>query len=119
MHGKRGAAKGVALAKQKTSPKKVLEKLPDNPTSDELRDAAVHISLADLEERVADVRDSWETESLFEDAFEELVNDDASASVSGKLMCCFSCRPSSLSMSSLADSCFLLRRCQCRHQRCQ
>ena len=87
MNGKRGAAKGVTLAKRKTSPGKAPEKLSDNPTSDELRDAAVHISLADLEERVADVRDSWETESLFEDVFEELVNDDASASVSGESSC--------------------------------
>lgn len=85
MQRKRGAAKGVALARRKASSNKATEKLPDNPTPDELRDAAVTISLTDLEERVADVRDSWETESLFEDVFEELVNDSASASTSGRM----------------------------------
>jgi NAD-dependent histone deacetylase SIR2 len=86
MQGKRGAAKGVTLPRRKDSPSKTVEKLPDNPTPDELRDAAVTISLADLEGRVADVRDSWETESLFEDTFEELINDETSASASGECL---------------------------------
>lgn len=67
----RGAAKGVSLSRRKAQTN-AFEKLPNNPTPDELKDAAVNVSLAELEERVADVRDSWETDSLFEDAFEEL-----------------------------------------------
>ncbi|KAF4124369.1 NAD+-dependent protein deacetylase SIR2 [Geosmithia morbida] len=77
----RGAAKGVHLASGKSSADKAVEEVPENATPDQLRDAAVTVSLTDLEERVADVRDSWETESLFEDVFEEL-NADSSASTS-------------------------------------
>ncbi|KFH45897.1 NAD-dependent protein deacetylase-like protein [Hapsidospora chrysogenum ATCC 11550] len=88
LQGKRGASKGVTLAPRTDSPSKTVEKLPDNPTPDELRDAAVTISLADLEERVADVRDSWETESLFEDTFEVLISDETSASASGRASVC-------------------------------
>jgi NAD-dependent histone deacetylase SIR2 len=51
------------------------EQLPDNPTAADFKDAEVNVSLAELEDRVADVRDSWETDSLFEDAFEDLTAD--------------------------------------------
>ncbi|POR34441.1 NAD-dependent protein deacetylase hst1 [Tolypocladium paradoxum] len=67
------AGKGVALPRPKANAD-ALEKLPDNPTLAEIKNAAVNVSLAELEERVNDVRDSWETDSLFEDAFEELSN---------------------------------------------
>ena len=78
MNRKRGtaAAKGVTLTKHNISTNNVVEKLPENPTPEQLNEAAVTISLADLEERVADVRDSWETESLFEDVFEDLSNNN-------------------------------------------
>lgn len=68
---KRGAAKGVSLSRRKAKGD-AFEKLPTDASVAELKAAAVHVSLADLEDRVADVRDSWETDSLFEDAFEEL-----------------------------------------------
>lgn len=71
MNQKRGAAKGVSLPKRKAQAN-AYEKLGDSPTVDEMKNAAVNVALAELEERVADVRDSWETDSLFEDAFEEL-----------------------------------------------
>lgn len=71
MNTKRGAAKGVSLAKRKAQAN-AFDKLSENPTEAELKNAAANVALAELEERVADVRDSWETESLFEDAFEEL-----------------------------------------------
>lgn len=82
MNTKRGAAKGVSLAKRKAQAN-AFDKLSENPTEAELKNAAANVALAELEERVADVRDSWETDSLFEDAFEELTadppngNDDA------------------------------------------
>jgi hypothetical protein len=68
---KGAAAKGVSLPRRKAKPN-ALEKLPPDASVDELKTAAVHVSLTELEDRVADVRDSWETDSLFEDAFEEL-----------------------------------------------
>lgn len=72
MNNKRaGAPSGVALP---TGAQTLEKPLPDNATPDELKDAAINITVTDLEERVASTRDSWETESLFEDAFEELVN---------------------------------------------
>lgn len=71
MNPKRGAAKGVSLPKRKAEAD-AFDKLSDNPTEAEMKTAAVNVALAELEERVADVRDSWETDSLFEDAFEEL-----------------------------------------------
>lgn len=72
MNGKkRGGAKTVSLSRRKAQPD-AFEKLSDNPTPSELKSAAVNVALAELEDRVADVRESWETDSLFEDAFEEL-----------------------------------------------
>jgi NAD-dependent histone deacetylase SIR2 len=72
MNNKRpGAPAGVSLPPSNAT----LEKpLPDNATPDELKDAAINITVADLEERVASTRDSWETESLFEDVLDELAN---------------------------------------------
>ncbi|PNY25465.1 NAD-dependent protein deacetylase hst1 [Tolypocladium capitatum] len=67
------AGKTVAPPRRKANAD-ALEKLSDNPTLAEIKSAAVNVSLAELEERVNDVRDSWETDSLFEDAFEELSN---------------------------------------------
>ncbi|KAK5987838.1 NAD-dependent protein deacetylase hst1 [Cladobotryum mycophilum] len=72
---KRTAGKGVTLTKRKAQAD-AFDHLPDNPTPEELKEAAVNVSLAELEERVADVRDSWETDSLFEDAIEELTEDN-------------------------------------------
>lgn len=68
---KRPTTKGVSLTRQKVK-SDALEKSPDDASSDDVKTAAVNVSLAELEDRVADVRDSWETDSLFEDAFEEL-----------------------------------------------
>lgn len=69
---KRGAAaKGVTLSRRKAKAN-ALEKLPDGATVDQIKAASAHVSLAELEDRVADTRESWETDSLFEDAFEEL-----------------------------------------------
>ena len=63
--------KAPALAKHKVDAN-AFEKLPADPTAQELRSAAINVSLADLEDRVADVRDSWETDSLFEDVIDGL-----------------------------------------------
>lgn len=68
---KRPTTKGVSLTRQKVK-SDALEKSSDDASSDDVKTAAVNVSLAELEDRVADVRDSWETDSLFEDAFEEL-----------------------------------------------
>lgn len=77
MNTKRGASKAVSFSKRK--PKAItnanlraLDKLGTKPTATQLKNAADNVALTELEERVADVRDSWETDSLFEDAFEEL-----------------------------------------------
>lgn len=65
----------MALAKRSQAQADALDRLPENPTLEEIKEAAVNVSLAELEERVADVRDSWETDSLFEDALEELTDE--------------------------------------------
>jgi hypothetical protein len=83
MNTKRGAAKGVSLAKRKANVN-AFDKLGDNPTEQQLKEAAATVALAELEERVADVRDSWETDSLFEDVFEDLANNPAAAKKSGE-----------------------------------
>lgn len=67
--------KGVALAKRSQARLDALDHLPENATIEEIKEASVNVSLAELEERVADVRDSWETDSLFEDALEELTEE--------------------------------------------
>lgn len=73
---KRAAAgKGVSLAKRKAETN-AFEKLPQNPTPAELKEAEVNESLAELEDRVTDVRESWETDSLFEDALDDLTEED-------------------------------------------
>ncbi|CAG9943892.1 unnamed protein product [Clonostachys rosea f. rosea IK726] len=79
MKAKTGAAKGVRLPAHPKVDLMAHEKLPDNPSVEELKTAAVSISLADLEERVADVRDSWEEDSLFEEVIEELTDDSVTA----------------------------------------
>ena len=81
---KRGAAKAVALPRRKANAN-AYEQLPENPTATDLKNAEVNVSLAELEDRVADVRDSWETDSLFEDAFEELTA-DSKVTIGGELV---------------------------------
>lgn len=79
MSTKRGAARGVKLPRRKGHAK-ALDELPPEPTPEQLQDAAINVSLADLEERVADVCDSWETDSLFEDAFEAITEESSASS---------------------------------------
>ncbi|OAA63855.1 NAD-dependent histone deacetylase, silent information regulator Sir2 [Cordyceps fumosorosea ARSEF 2679] len=79
MSTKRGAARGVKLPNRRAHAD-ALDRLPPEPTAAQLKDAAIEVSLADLEERVADVRDSWETDSLFEDTFEAIVEDSSASS---------------------------------------
>lgn len=74
MYKKKMPTKGLKPPKPKAD-LHALERLPQNPSSDELKSAAVNISLADLEERVADVQDQWEESSLFEDALDELTDE--------------------------------------------
>ncbi|XWW98801.1 hypothetical protein V2A60_006804 [Cordyceps javanica] len=76
---KRGAARGVKLPRRKAHAD-ALDKLPAEPTAAQLKDAAIEVSLADLEKRVADVRDSWETDSLFEDTFEAIADESSASS---------------------------------------
>ncbi|KAF5017156.1 hypothetical protein F66182_10947 [Fusarium sp. NRRL 66182] len=78
MNTKKGSARGVSLSKRKAQPN-ALDKLSENPTEAEIKTAAANVALAELEERVADTRESWETDSLFEDVFEELSTDNAVA----------------------------------------
>lgn len=95
------AAKGVKLPRRRAHAN-AYEELPANPTPEQLKDAAINVSLADLEDRVADVRDSWETDSLFEDALDDLseqTESTASSTVASKCLppraspshplCCF------------------------------
>lgn len=84
MNTKKGNGRTVALSKRKAQPN-ALEKLGDNPTEDEIKIAEANVALAELEERVADVRESWETDSLFEDAFDEL-NADNTVAVDGEFI---------------------------------
>ncbi|KYK55060.1 hypothetical protein DCS_07021 [Drechmeria coniospora] len=61
-----------------------LDTLPENPTMEDIKRAEANVSLADLEARVNDVRDAWETDSLFEDVFQELANEESNdGSVTG------------------------------------
>ncbi|UZP45917.1 hypothetical protein NXS19_013729 [Fusarium pseudograminearum] len=78
MNPKKNSGRSVAISKRKAQPN-ALDTLGDNPTEDEIKTAVAHVALADLEERVADVRESWETDSLFEDAFEELSSENTVA----------------------------------------
>jgi hypothetical protein len=75
----------VSLAARKAKPAAAVDNLPANATAEELKTAAINVSLNDLEERVADVRESWETDSLFEDALDELAADGAPVSPTGQL----------------------------------
>ncbi|KAL6923448.1 hypothetical protein ACHAPO_001612 [Fusarium lateritium] len=75
MNPKKNSGRSVAISKRKAQPN-ALDTLGDNPTEEEIKTAVANVALADLEERVADVRESWETDSLFEDAFEELSSEN-------------------------------------------
>lgn len=74
MNTKRGTVnKGVSLPRRKAQADAyACDSLPENPTPAELNAAVNSEALAELEDRVADVRESWETDSLFQDAFDEL-----------------------------------------------
>lgn len=75
-------------------------------TSEELKDAAVQISLVDLEERVADTRDKWENEFLFEDALDELTKKDAQSSLCTPVPTIYSPLVySSLTNTTVSESC--------------
>lgn len=88
MNTKRAAKGVVSLSASKRKPQtNAYDKLPKDATEAEIRDAAVTEGLAELEDRVADVRDSWETESLFDDVFDELTADTTSSN-DGKLILC-------------------------------
>ncbi|KAH7120103.1 hypothetical protein B0J13DRAFT_629385 [Dactylonectria estremocensis] len=63
-------AKGVTLARRKAQAN-AFDKLGENPTEEEYKTALANAALVEFEERVDGVRDSWETNPLFEDAFEE------------------------------------------------
>lgn len=43
---------------------------------DDIQHGVAHTNLSELEERVNDLGESWETESLFEDALEDLAEDN-------------------------------------------
>lgn len=84
MSTKRGATRAVKPPRRRAHVNAV-DDLPPEASVEQLKDAAINVSLADLEERVADVRDSWETDSLFEDAFEVITEDtSASSSTTGR-----------------------------------
>ncbi|EJP64691.1 Sir2 family protein [Beauveria bassiana ARSEF 2860] len=85
MSTKRGAARGVKLPYRKAHAN-ALNASRSEPTAAQLKNAAIEVSLADLEERVADVRDSWETDSLFEDAFEAIAEESSASSSTSSRM---------------------------------
>ena len=66
----------------------ILQKPSDKPTVDGLSSSAADESLAELEDRVADVRETWETDSLFEDALEELTHEDGDEADAGMYTTC-------------------------------
>ncbi|KAL3962560.1 hypothetical protein ACCO45_004083 [Purpureocillium lilacinum] len=66
---RQGRRRGPAAAKGNPD---ALDSLPANPTLEDIKRAEANVSLAELEDRVNDVRESWDTDSLFEDAFLEL-----------------------------------------------
>ncbi|KAM0348959.1 hypothetical protein ACHAPU_003893 [Fusarium lateritium] len=78
MNPKKGSGRSVALSKRKAQPN-ALDQLGDNPTEAEIKTASANAALAELEERVADTRESWETDSLFEDVFDELNSENTVA----------------------------------------
>ncbi|KAG5970348.1 hypothetical protein E4U55_001727 [Claviceps digitariae] len=59
-------------SKKRASPIRPKVESDDGPSVADFKAVAASESLAELEDRVADVRDSWETESLFEDVLDEL-----------------------------------------------
>lgn len=73
---KRASAGRLAVAEALPSRKHIDDDLPAYPTLEDVKQAEADASLADLEDRVNDVRESWETDSLFDDVFIELTNDD-------------------------------------------
>jgi hypothetical protein len=82
----------TAAAKQHTyglkgrAKKSAFDKLGENATLSEIQNAVADGAMAELEERVNDVRDSWETDSLFEDVFAELGSDDVKADDDGEFL---------------------------------
>lgn len=88
MYKKKMPAKGLRPPKPKAD-LHALEQLPEDATSDQLKSAAVNVSLADLEERVADVQDQWEESSLFEDALDELTEEGVPATSGEFCIMCF------------------------------
>jgi hypothetical protein len=83
MYTKKVSAKGLKPPRPRAD-HHALEKLPQDASSEQLKSAAVNISLADLEERVADVQDQWEESSLFEDALDELTDETATTADGSK-----------------------------------
>jgi hypothetical protein len=72
MNKTRPPAKQHAYAlKRRNNKKNAFDKLPENPSLSEIQSAVADSAMAELEERVNDVRDSWETDSLFEDVIAE------------------------------------------------
>ncbi|PHH69250.1 hypothetical protein CDD82_7898 [Ophiocordyceps australis] len=67
-----GKGGGVKMQRRVKARADAFDKLPQNATLADIKKAEANVSLAELEERVNDVRESWETDSLFEDAIEEL-----------------------------------------------
>ncbi|KOS23044.1 NAD-dependent protein deacetylase hst1 [Escovopsis weberi] len=84
---KRSAAGKTAAPARERARSDAFDDLSANPTIEEIREASVNASLAELEDRVADTRDSWETDSLFEDIIDELANEDSGPCSGGPDAC--------------------------------
>ncbi|KAG5929155.1 hypothetical protein E4U42_006979 [Claviceps africana] len=76
--------------------------LDDDANTADFQAVAANVSLAELEDRVADVRDSWETDSLLEDVLDELTTEavDADDTASASASASASAAASPLSTSS-------------------
>jgi len=70
--------------KGRSSKKDPFESLPANPTLSDIKSAVADASMEELEDRINDVRESWETESLFEDVIDELENQHGKPADTGK-----------------------------------
>ncbi|GAO16313.1 uncharacterized protein UV8b_05661 [Ustilaginoidea virens] len=79
------ASEASVRCAQPTAEDDAVETPSENSSTTQVEAAAVNGSLADLEDGDADTlaRDSWETDSLFQDAFEELTREGIDADAEG------------------------------------
>jgi len=70
-----GAAVGKKMSSRLKNVVNYDEKRHLADLEEDIQHGVAHTNLSELEERVMDLGDSWETESLFEDALDDLTED--------------------------------------------